>query len=610
MRNASSAKSNDAIEYRILMANPEMHYFDVSIVLGQAGSGPVDFELPVWAPGAYLIGEFAKNLISFSASDRQGLLHHSKVKKNVWRVESRGSGLRIRYKVYAFERTSSRSYLDADHAVLNLADLVMLPRGREHARVTLVLSPRSYCNKVSTSLVRLSSDPPTFAAPDFDSLVDSPIMVGNSNSHTFEVGGKEHEVAIFAGEEIDQKSLIDRLSRIVKAASQVYGELPYDRYVFLIDVDGDVRDDGLEHRYSTYCVVPRLAFTTEQGFKRMLGLFCHEFFHLWNVKRMTPAPLVRVNYGEESYTNLLWVSEGITTYYEHLLLRRAGIYSVPEFLDNIADLINRYRATPGRRSQSAEESSYDTWIKFYRPTSNSVNIEISYYTIGALLGLALDLEIRRNTGSRRSLDDVMRTVYRDTYKAGRGFTDGEFQAACETAAGEKLDGFFENHVRGRTDIPLDRNLGFAGLRLIPKPDSGGMGFAGIMLMPKTERPILESVLASSPAMVGGLFPEDEVIGVNKIRVDRENLRFLIEHAKPGEALIFTVNRAGLLRDVRIEVGRREAHQYRIAKKSRASDEEKALFKKWLHQDWSRRLGDSDLAVPPAVDWLFFKPDYF
>jgi len=604
-------KSNDSVEYRISMAKPERHYFDVTIILGEAGSEPVDLELPVWAPGAYLIGEFAKNLISFSASDREGLLHHSKVRKNVWRVDARGSALRIRYRVYAFERSSSRSYLDTDHAVLNLADLLMLPKGRERAMVTLVLSPTSYCSKVSTSLVRLARDSPAFVAPDYGALVDSPIMVGDSSIHTFEAAGKQHEVAVFGGEGIDQEFLVDRLSRIVKAASRVYGELPYERYVFLIDVDGDVRDDGLEHRDSTYCVVPRLAFTTDQGFKRMLGLFCHEFFHLWNVKRMTPAPLVRVNYGEESYTNLLWVSEGITTYYEHLLLRRAGIYTASEFLDNIADLINRYRSTPGRRSQSAEESSYDAWIKFYRPTANSVNTEISYYTIGALLGLALDLEIRRNTGSRKSLDDVMRSVYRDTFKAERrGFAEEEFQEACETAAGAKLEDFFRDHVRGRTDIPLDRHLGFAGLRLVPKSDSPENGFAGIKLMPKTERPILDSVLASSPAMDGGLFPEDEIIGVNKIRTDRENLRFLVEHSRPGETLVFTVNRSGLLRDVKIELGRRGIQQYRIAKKPRANDEEKELFKKWLHQDWDRQLGDSDLAVPPGVDWLFFKPDYF
>jgi predicted metalloprotease with PDZ domain len=606
----SFTELGDSIVYRISMVEPERHYFDVTLVLNETSTKHVDLVMPVWAPGAYTIAEFAKNLTSFSASDRQGPLHYSKLKKNVWRVDARGSALRIRYRVYAFERSSSRSYLDAEHAVLNLVNLLMLPKGREYDKVVLVLSPKSYCRTVSTRLVRLARDPLTFVAPNYDSLVDSPIMVGNSTMHTFEAGGKKHEVAIYGGEEIDQDYLVSQLSRIVRAASHVYGDLPYERYVFLIDVDGNVTDDGLEHRDSTYCLVPRLAFTTEQGFKRMLGLFCHEFFHLWNVKRMSPASLVRVDYGEESYTNSLWIAEGITTYYEHLLLRRAGIYTVPEFLDNIADLINRYQSTPGRRSQSAEESSYDAWIKFYRPTENSINTEISYYTIGALLGLALDLEIRRKTRSQKDLDDVMRRIYRDTHGAGRGFTDEEFQKACETVAGSSLEDFFQNHVRGTRDIPFDRYLGYAGLKLLPKSDTRGRGFAGIKLIPSTEKLILDSVLSSSPGMDGSLFPGDEVIGINKIRIDRENLRFLIEHSRPGKTLVFTVNRAGLLRDVSMKLGRRQINQYRAVKKSRANDEEKELFKKWLHQDWSRRFGDSDMKVPPAVDWLFFKPDYF
>jgi predicted metalloprotease with PDZ domain len=177
-------------------------------------------------------------------------------------------------------------------------------------------------------------------------------------------------------------------------------------------------------------------------------------------------------------------------------------------------------------------------------------------------------------------------------------------------AGANLESFFKDHVRGRADIPLDRHLGFAGLKLVPKSDPRDYGFAGIKLHPKTDKPILDSVLVSSPAMKGGLFPEDEVIGVNRVRTDGENLRFLIEHSKPGEPVVFTVNRAGLLRDVRIELGRREAQQYRITKRSKANNEEKELFRRWLHQDWSLRIAESDLAVPPAVDWLFFKPDYF
>jgi predicted metalloprotease with PDZ domain len=386
--------------------------------------------------------------------------------------------------------------------------------------------------------------------------------------------------------------------------------LPYERYAFLIDVDGDVIDDGLEHRNSTYCLVPRFAFTTKPGANRMFGLFCHEFFHLWNVKRMSPSSLVEIDYGRESYTNSLWISEGITTYYEHILLRRARIYTVPEFLDSIADLIDRYLSTPGRHLQSAEESSYDAWIKFNRPSENSVNTEISYYTVGALLGMAIDLQIRRNTGSKRNLDDVMRTVYRETYGKGHGFTDEEFQTTCEKIAGKNLDDFFENHVRGTNEIPLDRYLGFAGLRLVPKSDGGNHGFAGIKLVQKTEVPIIDSVLSSTPAVEGELFPGDEVIGVDGNRVDKRTLRFQVENSRPGKTLLFTVSRSGRLREIAVKLGRRPACQYRLQKKPMANDEQKLLFKNWLLEDWGNRIEYEDRAISPAVDWLFFKPDYF
>jgi predicted metalloprotease with PDZ domain len=337
------------------------------VILKEVPAEPVDFVMPVWAPGSYSVTESERNLISFEAFDNRGTLHHSKLRKNVWRVDAGMAPLSIKYQVYAFERSSSSSYLDVDHAVLTLGTILGYPNGYERKKAILRLSPSGYCRNVSTGLARLAQDPPTFVAADYDDLVDSPIMVGDFKSHFFYRGGKKHEVAIFGGEELNQKRLVNQLGSIVSAASRVYEELPYERYVFLIDVDGNMPDDGLEHHNSTYCLVPRLAFTTEHGLKRMLGLFCHEFFHLWNVKRMRPAPLVRIDYERESYTKSLWVAEGITTYYEHLLLRRAKIYSVSEFLDNVADLINRYLSTPGRRFQSAEASTRE-----YRTTPSGL----------------------------------------------------------------------------------------------------------------------------------------------------------------------------------------------------------------------------------------------
>jgi predicted metalloprotease with PDZ domain len=592
------------------MARPDRHCFGVTLTLNEVPAEPIDFVMPVWAPGMYSVTEPERNLISFEAVDKEGPLRHSKLSKNVWHVDVRMPPLTIKYQVYAFERGSACSYLDADHAVINPGTLLGYPKGYEHSKAILRLSPSSYCRNVSTGLVRLAQDLPTFVAADYDDLVDSPIMVGNIKSHFFLQGGKKHEVAVFGGEELDHKRLVDFLRRIVTAASRVYGELPYERYVFLIDVDGNMPDDGLEHHDSTYCLVPRLAFTTEHGLKRMLGLFCHEYFHLWNVKRMRPAPLVRIDYERESYTKSLWVAEGITTYYEHLLLRRAKIYSVAEFLDNVVDLINRYLSTPGRQFQSAEESSYDAWIKFYRPNESSINTGISYYTIGALLGMIIDLEIRKATKNEKSLDDAMRKTYQDTYGKRLGYTDEQFQAACEFVAGRSLDGLFENHVRGTRDIPFGHYLGFAGLELVPRPGAKGRGFAGIKLTSNTDRLTMDSVLWATPASKAGLSAGDEVIGVDGIRVDRENLRFLVENSKPGRIMQVTVGRAGRLREIVLRLGSRPVSQYRIQKGQRVNSGEKFLFKGWLGQDWRERLEYKDWNLPPAIDWLFFKLDYF
>ncbi|HXW95736.1 MAG TPA: PDZ domain-containing protein [Nitrososphaerales archaeon] len=604
----------NAVEYRISMARAKTHTFDVTLVLEDVADGPVDFVMPVWAPGTYRIAEFERNITTIEAEDARGRLGLSKLRKNAWRVEARGEPLRVRYCVYSFERTTSVSYLDSDHALLSPVTLLLCPKGYEARRTIVRLSPAGYCKNISTSLTRMKGALPTFVAQDYDQLVDSPIMIGNFRRHSFVEEGKVHEVAICGGEEIDQERVVHDIRRIVAAASGVFGGLPYDRYVFLIEVDGDVGDDGMEHRCSTYCLVPRLAFTTEHGIKRMDGLFCHEFFHLWNVKRVTPAPLAHLDYEREQYTNSLWIAEGITTYYEHLLLRRAKIYSVPEFLDNIADLINRYLATPGRRLQSAEESSYDSWIKFYRPYENSVNAEISYYTLGALLGMTIDLSIRRATRGEKSLDDVMKKIFSDTGGKGSGYTDQEFKEACDSVAGENLDGLFETHVRGATDIKFDHYLGYAGLTLVPWSGAEGKGaYAGLKFVDTKQEPFVDSVLSDTPAAEAGIFPGDELIGVDGIRFDKikfkENLRFYVENSKPGRTLTFTVGRAGRLEEVRVRLGRRPVVRYKIQPQQSVNAEQRSLFRGWVGHDL-QKFEYSDWVLSPSVDWLFIKPDYF
>jgi predicted metalloprotease with PDZ domain len=224
--------------------------------------------------------------------------------------------------------------------------------------------------------------------------------------------------------------------------------------------------------------------------------------------------------------------------------------------------------------------------------------------------MTIDLEIRKATKSEKCLDDAMKKTYQDTYRKGLGYTDEQFQAACEFVAGRSLDGLFESCVRGTRDIPFGHYLGFAGLELVPRPDTRGRGFAGIKLASNTEKPILDSILWATPALKAGLYPGDEVIAVDGIRVDRENLRFFVENSKPGRLVRLTVSRAGRLREIPLRPGSRPIHQYRIQKRRRADSGEKLLFKRWLDQDWGAQVEYDDWNLPPAIDWLFLKRDYF
>jgi predicted metalloprotease with PDZ domain len=594
--------------------------------------------MPVWTPGSYAVDEFERNVQEFSAYGEDGShILWEKVQKNVWRIKTADNRtVRARYRVYAYEYTVETSYLDIDHAVLNAASSLMYPEGYEKQEIMLRVIPFRGWKCVSTGLERYGNSRLIFVAPNYDTLVDSPIVIGNQEVYSFTVGGVPHEVAIFGAKNndnvnavIDTKRFISDLKRIVEASIPVYGEMPHDRYVFLIDITGNKPEDGLEHHNSTYCHVQRSAFEPKNVYHRMLGLFGHEYFHLWNVKRMRPANLGPFNYGKENYTKLLWVSEGITTYYEHIILRRANIYTVPEYLDSLADQFNRYLATPGRKVQSAEESSFDTWVKFCRPNENTINTVISYYTIGCILGWMLDMAIRHQTDNTKTLDNVMQRAYTETYKRdGRGYTYEEFHDACERIAGTRLDDIFENHVRGTKEIDFDYYLGFAGLKLEDKkspsskknegekqPSTKDKGFLGVKLkLGETGRITVESVLVDTPAYRDGLYAKDEIIAADGNRTDdQKTLSFYVENREPGSTIRLTVSRDGKIRNVKVYLGSKPVFLYRIQRKEKATASEKKLFSKWLDQDWDKEIKYEEeraySSSSPAADRLFFNPSF-
>ena len=330
--------------------------------------------------------------------------------------------------------------------------------------------------KIATGLPAVNGQPNTFRAENFDVLYDSPVEVSNFKQIDFLVRGVPHRIVIDGEGNYDPERLRTSVQKIVEAETAMFGGIPYHDYTFILHLRSNT-GGGLEHLNSTALGFRRFGFSDEKGYQSFNSLVAHEFFHLWNVKRIRPDALGPFDYTKENYTRLLWVAEGITEYYGNLMLSRARAHFQQAYLDHLAQQIQDFEELPGRKVMSAEESSFDTWIKFYRPDENTVNSQISYYDKGELLGLLLDLDIRRRTGGARSLDDVMRYLDTEFYLKGRNYTPADFQKACELAGGASLEDFFARYVRGKDDLEAvyNRMLAGAGLRL----EQAGIGIGSM-----------------------------------------------------------------------------------------------------------------------------------
>ncbi|MDA4114515.1 MAG: PDZ domain-containing protein [Thaumarchaeota archaeon] len=592
------------IHYTVSMDEPGTHYFRVVMTLeGLRGAVPSDLmklAMPVWTPGSYLVREFARNVLELDVVDGSGNeVHAQKEAKDSWGVELRGSDkLVVTYRVYAFRHNTNQSYLDSDHAIINGASVFLYLGGHQSHPVTVEIVPHPGWKVVTTGLEPLTQGGWTFAAPNYDVLIDSPIEVGNQHVHSFEVQGVKHEVSIFAPKPIDEATFVADIKKIVEHTIPIYGEVPYPRYVFLVDFT-DQGYDGLEHLNSTHCIASYYMMEPPGEYRQMLSLFSHEFFHAWNVKRMRPKALGPFDYSVENYTKSLWIAEGLTSYYEDIILRRAGIVSVPEYLDFLCGDINQIKSFPSSRWQSPQESSFDAWIKFYRQDENTPNVSASYYRQGAVVGTLLDLEIRRSTGSGKTLDDVLRTIYRETYREGRGFTDEEFELACSEISHGSTDEIFSRYVRGRDEIDFQRYLGYAGLMMQPKTTfEVSEGFLGVKVKPSPGLTVTHR-LFGSPAEVADISAGDEIIAVDGLRMDGPKLSFYIANRRPGSEVSVIFAREGVIRQTTARLTAKQALEYRVQKKESASAEEKDLFRSWTLSEWDAPLQYQEHRTSPA-----------
>jgi predicted metalloprotease with PDZ domain len=411
--------------------------------------------------------------------------------------------------------------------------------------------------------------------PNFDILVDSPIEIGNQTIFTFNALGIPHHVAMYGPGNFNTETLSRDMKTIVEEAGKVIGENPNKDYTFIVH-NLQAGGGGLEHLNSTTLQTTR--FSYETNYTGFLSLVAHEYFHLWNVKRIRPKALGPFDYDNENYTNLLWVSEGLTAYYDDLLTRRAGFYTPDQYLNIITNNIGTIENAPGNDVQSVAESSWDAWIKYYRPNENSNNTTISYYTKGAVIGTLLDLDIMHSTNGLKNLDDVMRYLYEEYYKKQkRGFTDIEMQQAVEKVAGHGMQEFFRDHIYGTKPIDYNRYFSYAGLRLTEIARSEA--FLGATTSPGG-RLNVTAVQRGTAAYQSGLNVNDEIIAMDGYRVEGD-LNRLIAAKKPGDKVTFLINRAGIIRSIDVVLSKNPNISYRLERNSGATPAQEALLRKWL-----------------------------
>ena len=590
------------------MSRPHTHLFEIDVSIKRAATATAPQEeslvMPVWTPGSYLVREFERNVQDFAAKDAAGQpLKWEKTNKNTWKVTTNGSrDWHATYRVYANELSVRTSELNSSHAYWNSANLLMYLDGFLKSSSTVrVLAPDVW--KVATGLPGVPGQRNTFHAENFDVLYDSPFEVSNFKSLLFNVKGVPHRIVIDGEGNYDPERMRRDVQKIVETQVELMGgEVPYRDYTFILHLRSNA-GGGLEHANSTSLGYPRFGFTIRGGdrstsaspnaaapvqgeYRNFLSLVSHEFFHLWNVKRIRPDALGPFDYTQENYTKLLWVAEGITDYYSDVALRRAGLISEGDFLLATARSLQSLQNTPGRLVQSVEESSYDSWIKFYRQDENSINSQVSYYDKGAILGLLLDLEIRKRSNGAKSLDDVMRYLYTEFFKKDRNYTPSDFQKATEMAAGGSLEEFFAKYVRGTAELDYASALEAVGLRL----DTGGTGptgqpveraYFGADVRQEEDRLMVSRVYAGSPAYDQGLNTGDQIVALDNARMTRDLFNARLAEKRPGDLLNLTIFRFDDLSTLLIKLGGRAEGTYRIVPLTNATEAQKRIYRSWL-----------------------------
>ena len=575
--------SAQTIAYQLRMPKPQNHYFEVEMTLSDFKEKELNLKLPVWAPGSYLVREFSKNLNLVKAFDENGKeIQVVKKTKNTWTVNSNGEKkIKVKYEVYSFELSVRTSFLDLTHGFVSGSCVFMYVDGYKEKKGTLEIVKPTFFKTISTALPKASisiakDGSESFEFANYDQLVDCPIEIGNQVVFDFMASGVKHTVAMYGEGNYDIPSLKRDMAKVIETETAVFGVNPNKEYVFIVHnvVEGQ---GGLEHCNSSTLSVNRWTYGGSE-YVNFLNLVAHEYFHLWNVKRIRPIELGPFDYDQENYTSLLWVMEGFTSYYDELLLLRAGFYTKEEFLNKLQGSINYVEGSVGSRVQPVAHASFDAWIKAYRPTENSSNTTMTYYTRGYVLGAIFDAMIIDHSKGKQCLDHFLQHLYKKFYvELNRGFSEAEFKTELEKFTGKNLDDFFKKYINGTEILPYAEVFDKVGLNV--KDITTFKPSLGASVRDEGGKVMVKNVRAGSCAEDAGISVGDEIVGCNGNRVDQSMFEAMMAGLNTAETAELLIARDEKLFSVKVRMTNFRKPAFQLVKQSETKNE--SLYNYWL-----------------------------
>lgn len=597
------------IRYHVSFPELLAHRVQVRMSLGGLDGGALDIAMPVWSPGSYLVREYARHVLDLQASSASGeTLATEKIAKNIWRIHTNGAtAVQVDYALYANELSVRTNEVNGQHAFLQSPGTFFRHEGSAAAPHHITVDPPLGWDVFTP----LSKETDGWTATDYDELADSPFELGPHEQLSFEVNGVTHHMVMAGESDVDSEQLLKDVTTICTEVASIFGQMPFDDYMFiflLVDSGGG----GLEHKNSSVCMSNRWDLVKPKNYRRFLSLVAHEYFHAWNVKRFRPEALGPFDYDTENYTPDLWVAEGITSYFDDLSTARAGfVDKIETYLDDRASAFRSEAERPGSARTSLTASSFDAWIKLYRPDENSTNSTVSYYSKGALVAFMLDMRIRRLSAGERGLADVLRLGWSRYTAQDQGFPAGALLTLSGEVAGTDLTGFFDAYVNGTAPLAPNEDLAWVGLALevtpdkterqLPQDDDGFTlePWLGITTQSKSGLVSVNTVLEGGPAYAAGLNHDDLILAIDEMRVTPSTLSNRLDRTA-GAEISLTLYRGQELKVLKVTPELRRLSQWKLSPVADVSDEQLAAFRNWCGWDHPSAPAD-EASEPDAAD---------